>query len=274
MTSNNYSGAANVLELKNINQVYKNSGKPDFVLFNDFNFAIADKHDAGQAIAIMGESGCGKSTVLRYFCNLQKPTSGEIFYNGQALKPTDTIPMVFQMTAGPSTLEWFTVLENVALPLILKNVPRKEAHERAMELIKIVGLEGHEYKYAKVPTLSGGQLQRVAIARSLVANPSILTLDEPFSALDSKNRAKMQFFLADLFKNSEFQNLNPTTIMVTHDPKEAVFLASDIYIMGTNPGHIKEHIKTPNWGEKNAALRASKEFLELVAYVDNASEND
>ena len=104
--------------------------------------------------------------------------------------------MVFQQY---SSLEWFSVLQNVALPLTLKGVSKKQAQEQAMEMIKVVGLEGHENKFAKMPQLSGGQLQRVAIARSLVANPNMLLLDEPYGALDGFTRAKMQFFLAGYF---------------------------------------------------------------------------
>lgn len=269
---NNYSGSSNILELKKVTQVYKTEGKPDFTLFNELDFAIEDKVGAGQIVAVMGESGCGKSTILRYLTGLQTPTSGEICYHGRPLTSKDTIPMVFQMTAGPSTLEWYTVLQNVALPLILKGVSKAEANERAMEMIKVVGLEGHEGKYAKSPLLSGGQLQRVAIARSLVANPEILILDEPFSALDSANRLRMQYFLSDLFKSSELKNLNPTIILVTHDAREAVFLAHDILVMGANPGHVKEHIKV-NFDKRDKALRLSDDFLKLAAYVENVVES-
>ena len=105
-----------------------------------------------------------------------------------------------------------------------------------MEMIKVVGLEGHENKFARIPQLSGGQLQRVAIARSLVANPNMLLLDEPYGALDGFTRAKMQFFLLDLFQKSELASLNPTVVLVTHDPREAVLLGNDIYIMDADPG--------------------------------------
>lgn len=273
MNENNFSGNQNILELKGVTQVYKAEGKPDFVLFDNFDFAVEDKVGVGQIVALMGESGCGKSTLLQYLTNLKKPSSGEIFFDGRPLTPQDTIPMVFQMTAGSSTLEWYSVLENVALPLRLKGVSKAEANEKAMEMIRVVGLEGHEQKFAKSPLLSGGQLQRVAIARSLVANPKILILDEPFSALDSANRVKMQYFLIDLFKSSELKGLNPTIVIVTHDAREAVFLAQDIIIMGSGPGHIKEHIKV-GFGERNKALRSSGEYLKLSAYVENAVDSE
>ena len=191
-------GSANVLELKNIHQTYFDSKtQKDFVVFNDFNLAVEDYPGMGQFIVIMGKSGCGKSTILRYFTGLQKPTSGEVLINGKPIGNDESIPMVFQQY---SSLEWFTVLQNVALPLTLKGVPKAEANAKAMEMIKVVGLEGHENKFAKMPLLSGGQLQRVAIARCLVANPNMILLDEPYGALDGFTRAKMQFFLLDIFQ--------------------------------------------------------------------------
>lgn len=260
---NNHSGNDNILELKGINQEYTNKDGSKFQLFENLDFAIKDHHDKGQFIVMMGESGCGKSTILRYLTGLQKPTSGEIFIKGNPLTHQDTIPMVFQ---NPSSLEWYSVLDNVALPLILKGTPKKQAHEQAMEMIKVVGLEGHQHKFAKYPLLSGGQLQRVAIARSLVANPSMIVMDEPFSALDAKNRKHMQLFLADMFYRSEVANLNPTIILVTHSAKEAVFLANDLYIFGANPGRVKLHI--PIEHPHRVDTRRTQEFLELVTYVE------
>lgn len=261
----NYSGSANVLELRNINQVYKKSDGSDVVVFKEFNLAIEDTPGKGQFIVLMGESGCGKSTLLRYTTGLQKPTSGQILINGKEITPSDRIPMVFQT---PSSLEWFTVLQNVALPLTLKGVPLEEARAKAMDMIKIVGLENHSDKYARAPTLSGGQLQRVAIARSLVANPSMILMDEPFSALDAKNRKRMQEFLVQLFVTSEEANLNPTIILVTHDEREAVFVANDILVMGANPGTIKTHIKV-DLGVRNELTRKSAKFGEIVNYIED-----
>lgn len=265
----NYSGSQNILELKNITQVYEGKNST-FTLFDGLDFAMEDAIDKGQFIVLMGESGCGKSTVLRYLSGLQKPTSGEILIAGKVLTASDTIPMVFQM---PSSLEWFSVKKNVALPLILKGIPENEAYERAMEMIKIVGLEGHEDKFAKYPLLSGGQLQRVAIARSLVANPNMLLMDEPFSALDATNRKRMQLFLSDIFQKSEVANLNPTVILVTHDAREAAFLANDIFIMGANPGCIKDHIRVDLPSYRDPQLRKSPQFNELVSFIEDKIDN-
>jgi NitT/TauT family transport system ATP-binding protein len=262
--SNNYSGSANILELKNITQTYLDKDDKPYNLFDNLSVAIEDIPNKGQFVALMGESGCGKSTILRYLTGLQTPTSGEILMAGKALTPKDTIPMVFQL---PSSLEWFTVLENVALPLTLRGVSRKEAEEKAMAMIKVVGLVGHERKYAKGPGLSGGQLQRVAIARSLVANPNIILMDEPFSALDTVNRRKMQDFLVEIFHKSEVADLNPTVVLVTHDEREAAFLANDILIMQANPSIIKAHLKV-ELGDRNADTRKSAKFNEIVNYLE------
>jgi len=261
----NYSGSANILELKNITQTYLDKNGKPYNLFDNINFAIEDVPDKGQFVALMGPSGCGKSTFLKYFTGLQKPTSGEIFYEGRHLTNKDTIPMVFQM---PSSLEWYSVLDNVALPLTLKGYKRKDAVEQAMNMIKIVGLEGHEKKYAKGPALSGGQLQRVAIARSLVANPKMILMDEPFSALDTTTRRKMQDFLIELFHNGEVKDLNPTIVLVTHDPYEAVAVANDIYIMQAGPSQIKQHVKV-DLGIRTPAIRKSTQFNDIVNYLES-----
>ncbi|MEP7110166.1 MAG: ABC transporter ATP-binding protein [Ferruginibacter sp.] len=259
-----------VLELRGIHQTYfDNKTKKDFVVFDNFNLAVEDHPDMGQFIVIMGKSGCGKSTLLRYWTGLQKPTSGQVFVGGNPLTENQSMPMVFQQY---SSLEWFSVLENVALPLTLKGVAKKEAQEQAMEMIKVVGLEGHENKFAKIPQLSGGQLQRVAIARSLVANPNMLLLDEPYGALDGFTRAKMQFFLLDLFQKSELASLNPTVVLVTHDPREAVLLGNDIYIMDADPGRIIKHIKPDLPDHRDKSIRKEPRFIEIVSYIEDVME--
>ena len=259
-----------VLELRGIRQQYFDAKtQKDFVVFDDFNLAVEDYHNLGQFVVIMGKSGCGKSTLLRYWTGLQKPTAGEVFIGGKPIGENQSVPMVFQQY---SSLEWFTVLQNVALPLTLKGVSGKQAAEQAMEMIKVVGLEGHENKFAKMPQLSGGQLQRVAIARCLVANPNMLLLDEPYGALDGFTRAKMQFFLLDIFQKRELADLNPTVVLVTHDPREAVLLGHDIYIMDANPGRIVKHIKPDLPDQRDRAIRKDPRFIEIVSYIEDVME--
>ena len=226
------SRSTDIINLVNINQVYSDHTPPN-VVFKDFNLDIKDIKDQGQFITIMGKSGCGKSTLLRYISGLQVPTSGDVYIYGKKRTDKDRIPMVFQQY---TSFEWKTVLQNVALPLILKGVPKNEANDKAMDMIKIVGLAGHENKWAKYPILSGGQLQRVAIARNLVVNPQILLMDEPFGALDTITRKQIQVFLRSIFENAK---IDPTVVFVTHSESEAVFLSTDIYHSGFRTSNHK-----------------------------------
>ena len=224
-----------VIGLRNISQSY-NDGED--LIIKDLNLSIVNKPNQGQFVVVLGPSGCGKSTILRYIAGLQDPTSGEVLINGKP-RVNEPVSMVFQQY---SSLPWMSVLQNVMLPLTLKGTHKKEAKEKAMEMIKVVGLEGHEGKYAQYPLLSGGQLQRVAIARSLISNPNIILMDEPFGALDTNTRTRMQLMLAKIWL--QYQS---TIIFVTHDISEAVFLADDIYIMGGSPAKIIEiiHVDLP-----------------------------
>ena len=246
-----------IINLVNINQVYNDRGAANTV-FKDFNLDIKDIKDSGQFISLMGKSGCGKSTLLRYISGLQVPTSGEVYIYGKLRTDKDRIPMVFQQY---TSFEWKTVLENVALPLILKGVPKDEANDKAMDMIKIVGLIGHENKWAKYPILSGGQLQRVAIARNLVVNPQILLMDEPFGALDTVTRKQIQIFLRSIFEEAK---IDPTVVFVTHSESEAVFLSTDIYILDSGPANIKHHFKIDLPDKRDDAVRYSTDFTDYV----------
>lgn len=254
---NSSSGLTDIINLVNINQVYAEHNPPNIV-FKDFNFDIKDIKERGQFITIMGKSGCGKSTLLRYISGLQVPTSGDVYIYGKKRTEKDRIPMVFQQY---TSFEWKTVLQNVALPLILKGIDKAEANHKAMEMIKIVGLAGHENKWAKYPILSGGQLQRVAIARNLVVNPQILLMDEPFGALDTVTRKQIQVFLRSIFENAK---IDPTIVFVTHSESEAVFLSTDIIILDSGPASIRHHLKIELPEQRNDSVRYSTEFTDYV----------
>jgi NitT/TauT family transport system ATP-binding protein len=258
--------STDIINLVNINQVYSDHIPPNIV-FKDFNLDIKDIKNQGQFITLMGKSGCGKSTLLRYISGLQVPTSGDVYIYGKKRTDKDRIPMVFQQY---TSFEWKTVLQNVALPLILKGTAKEEANEKAMEMIKIVGLAGHENKWAKYPILSGGQLQRVAIARNLVVNPQILLMDEPFGALDTVTRKQVQIFLRSIFENAK---IDPTVIFVTHSESEAVFLSSDVYILDSGPANIRHHIKIDLPQNRNDSIRYSTEFSDYVNKLGNLLED-
>jgi NitT/TauT family transport system ATP-binding protein len=247
-----------VIELRHVSQTY--DGGKTFV-FQDLNLCIEDITDQGEFVVLLGPSGCGKSTLLRYVAGLQKPTSGEILVNGAPKRDNEPISMVFQQY---SSLPWKSVLDNVRLPLQLRGVSKEESTQRAMEMIARVGLAGHERKYAVYPLLSGGQLQRVAIARSLIANPAIILMDEPFGALDTNTRSSMQEMLADLWIS-----LQATIIFVTHDISEAVFLGDDIYVLSANPARIVRRIHVDLPLERDRATKRTAKFAALVTDVED-----
>lgn len=247
-----------IIEMKNVRQSY--DGGQTYII-DGFNMLIEDKPDQGQFVVILGASGCGKSTILRYICGLQKPTEGEVLIDGKTRSDDVRISMVFQKY---SSLPWMSVLDNVALGLEFQGVGKAERYEKAMEIIKLVGLEGHEKKYAQYPTLSGGQLQRVAIARSLLANPRILLMDEPFGALDINTRLKMQDMLAEIW-----HKFHPTIIFVTHDIAEAVYLGDDIFMMSARPGRISQYQRVDLPKERTRELKRDPQFMKLVHEVED-----
>lgn len=248
----------NIIELKNVGQSY--DGGNNWII-KGLNMLIEDKPDQGQFIVLLGMSGSGKSTLLRYIAGLQEPTEGEVLIKGKPVSDKQRVSMVFQQY---SSLPWMTVLDNVALGLQYQGVSKQERYARAMELIQLVGLDGHEKKYAQYPALSGGQLQRVAIARSIIANPEIILMDEPFGALDIKTRIQMQELLVTLW-----QRFHSTILFVTHDINEAVYLADDIYIMKSPPSLIIEHIDIDLPLRRDHTTKREPHFTELVHHVED-----
>jgi NitT/TauT family transport system ATP-binding protein len=255
---------SNVIELRKVNQTY-GEGKNKSVIIDDLNLLIEDIPNRGQFVCLLGPSGCGKSTVLRYIAGLQKQTSGDVLLYD---KPADGqhVGMVFQQY---SSFPWLTVLENVALSLELQGVSKKERQEKSMEFIKICELEKHKDKFAQYPILSGGQLQRVAIARSLVSNPNLLLMDEPFGALDINTRLKMQDTVLAIWERLSKINTATTIVFVTHDIPEAVYLGTDVYIMQSNPGKIVHHIPIELPFDKTRQVKRDPRFMKYVYDIED-----
>lgn len=209
------------LEVKNLNKTY---GEKE--VLKDVNFSL----DEGNILCILGPSGCGKTTILNSIGGFIKNNSGKIFLNGEdisSLNPEDrNISTVFQ-SYGLFTNK--NVLENVAYGLKFRNVKKQDRINKSLEILKIVGLEGYEYR--KVHELSGGQRQRVALARSLIISPRLILLDEPFSNLDKNLRITMRNEIKKLVKYFKM-----TTILVTHDQEDAFTMADRVILM--NEGKI------------------------------------
>ena len=252
------SGLKDIISLKGIDQSY--DGGKNYII-KGLDFLIEDKPAQGQFVSILGMSGCGKSTILRYIAGLQKPTQGEVLVNGNPVDDGNRVSMVFQQY---SSLPWLNVLDNVGLALKFSGVSKSERDDRAMAIIKKVGLEGHEKKFAQYPNLSGGQLQRIAIARSLLNNPEILLMDEPFGALDIKTRLQMQDLLAEIWLE-----YHSTVVFVTHDIQEAVYLSDEIHIMKAAPSHFADKINIDLPFHRTRETKRDPHFVELVHQVED-----
>lgn len=224
-----------VLEARGVRHVYR-SRLGELLALDGVDLAVRQ----GEFVAIVGPSGCGKSTLLRIAGGLLNPTEGRVQLSGVQLSASgdnglsrhQRVGYVFQ---NVSLMPWRTVLRNVTLPLEVAGVPRSVSERRAQDLVTLVGLAGFEAAYPR--QLSGGMAQRVALARSLVGNPALLLLDEPFGSLDALSREQMNLDLLRIWRAQQV-----TAVMVTHDLQEAVFLADRVLVMSPRPGCIRTEV--------------------------------
>ncbi|WP_243419612.1 ABC transporter ATP-binding protein [Cupriavidus alkaliphilus] len=237
----------------------------DDTLARQGEFAVEDlslQAAPGEFIAIVGPSGCGKSTFMKLATGLKPATRGIVKVAGQKVSgPLKQVGMAFQ---APTLLPWRTTLDNVMLPLEIVEpyrstlrARRDEYVDRARRLLHTVGLGGYEDKYPW--QLSGGMQQRASICRALIHQPRMLLLDEPFGALDAFTREELWCVLRDLWQAQRFN-----VILVTHDLREAVFLADTVYVMSQRPGRIvmRKEIGLPR--PRDLELTYTEPFAELV----------
>ena len=223
------------IEINNLTVDYTEK-KKSFTALKNVSFSIEE----GEFVSIIGSSGCGKSTLLSILEGINTATEGEILINGEPV--TGTGPdrgVVFQHY---SLFPWMTARRNVAFGIkqVNKNVSRAERYQLADEFLDKVGLEQFKNKYPS--QLSGGMQQRVAIARALAMDTDILLMDEPFGAIDAKNRTILQELLLELWENATPRK---TVVFVTHDIDEAILLSDKIVMMTANPGRVYREIKVP-----------------------------
>jgi ABC-type nitrate/sulfonate/bicarbonate transport system ATPase subunit len=217
----------------------------------DVSFEILNKPGVGEIVVFLGPSGCGKSTILKAVAGLLAPTQGEILVDGEPVTGVGRDRgMVFQ---AYTSFGWLTVRDNVEYGLRLQGVPQKERRERSDHYLKAVGLDEFADRYPK--DLSGGMKQRVAIARTLINRPRLVLMDEPFGALDPQTRWGMQSLLLDVARTED-----NTTLFVTHDVSEAVYLADAVYVLSSRPARILHRVDVPYFAERNAELKSSAEF--------------
>ena len=237
------------------------------VIFRDASGVVHALHDLTFSlppngfISLIGPSGCGKSTLLRILAGLVPPTEGEVHYNTDQPK----IGMVFQKA---NLMPWRRVIDNIALPLELKGLPRNTILNRSQELINLVGLEGFERAYPR--DLSGGMAQRVAIARSLMQDPDILLLDEPFGALDALTRERMGDELLHIWHARQ-----KTVLLVTHSIPEAIYLSDQVLALSSRPGSIILDMPIDLPRPRKPEMRYSATFSELTHTLrDTLQENN
>jgi NitT/TauT family transport system ATP-binding protein len=215
----------------------------------------------GELVALVGPSGCGKSTLLRALAGLYAPSAGTVRVADrppeEARRDVAPIGVVFQQ---PRLLAWRTVARNVGLPLELSGLARSERAVRAAALLATVGLA--DFAGAYPHQLSGGMRMRVAVARALVHRPALLLMDEPFAALDELTRETLQEELLVLRARHRF-----TTLFVTHNVFEAVFLADRVLVMSARPGRIAAEVAVPFGPVRPAELRADPAFARLAGEV-------
>ncbi|PYI65424.1 mannosyltransferase [Arthrobacter livingstonensis] len=244
------------MEIHGLTKRYLTPKGETFTAIRDVSLTV----EPGQFCAIVGPTGCGKSTTLAQVSGLERPSVGSVSVGGQTVDGiTNGVSYMFQADA---LFPWKTVLNNVLIGPVLLGTPKREATELAMDWLRRVGLSGFEDRYPH--QLSGGMRKRVAMAAALINNPRILLMDEPFGALDVQTKAIMQNELLQLW-----EGLRPTVLFITHDLDEAVALADKVVIMTSSPGAIKNvfDIDLPRPRGDVQQIRHEERFLELQGQI-------
>jgi NitT/TauT family transport system ATP-binding protein len=191
---------------------------------------------AKQITSVVGPSGCGKTTLLRLAAGMINPSHGDVLYKGRRVAGLNT--EIGYVTQDSNLFPWLTTLANVEFPLSVRGVAKKERRERAMHWLQMVGLDGFEDCYPS--QLSGGMQKRASIVRTLIYEPDVVLLDEPFGALDAQTRMTLHHKLLELWRQKEH-----TMLFITHDLVEAITLSDRIVIMTSRPGRIKAVYDVP-----------------------------
>lgn len=245
-----------LLEIQNLSLTYpaREQSDTEVLALTGVDLDVAK----GEFVSIVGPSGCGKSTLLSAVAGLFTNFQGTILMQGQPVKgPHSEIGVVFQEDA---TFPWRSTLRNVEFSLEMKGVSKEERRRKANEALQMVGLQGFEHRYPG--QLSGGMRQRVAIARTLVQEPALLLMDEPFGALDEQTR----LILGDELLRIQ-QSLGQTVLFITHNIQEAVMLSDRVVVLSARPGTIKGIIPIDFPRPRDSSIISSTAFAEKVGQI-------
>lgn len=245
---------AAVLTAEEVEKRYLSKDGSEKQALSGSNFSIAE----GEFVSLVGPSGCGKTTLLKICAGLIDPTAGCVTYRdtGRPVQP-GTFGMVFQ---SPALLPWRTVRQNILLPRQILRTGAAATDDRVDELLELVQLPTSGKSFPG--ELSGGMQQRVAIARSLIHDPEVLFMDEPFGALDAMTREELNDSVQDIHMRS-----NKTVLFVTHDIAEAVFLADRVFVMSAGPGRVVEEIHVDVPRPRTIESRTSESFRAAEARI-------
>lgn len=237
----------------------------DIIAVRDYSMEI----QSGEFVAILGPSGCGKSTLIRMLDGIIDTTEGDIYIDGQKVNnagkkmPTDVLRKMGFIFQQPNMLPWYTVRQNVALPLDVFGLKGPEWDNRVDQLLEMVGLS--DYANAYPYEISGGMLQRAGVIRAMVHDPEILLMDEPYGALDELTREQMNMELLDIWSKT-----HKTIIFITHNIEEAVLLSDKVYVMGTHPGRLVEIVDLDLQRPRQLSMITDAKFIEYRQYIERA----
>ncbi|MGE0746817.1 MAG: ABC transporter ATP-binding protein [Rhodospirillales bacterium] len=244
------------IEARELSKAFSLSGS-DFLAVDRVSFSIRE----GEFVALLGPSGCGKSTILNMIAGLIPITGGDVLLDGEPVVTGKVRPQVGYVFQRDTVFPWRTVRRNIGYGLELGGMSKAERESRVDEVIRQAGLKGFEDAYPLM--LSGGMRQRVALMRTLIMQPQVLLMDEPFGALDTHTKLEMHKFLLDIWERER-----QTVLFVTHDLSEALTLSDRIILLSARPGRLKEDFVIPFPRPRDAiAIRETREYGELFASI-------